>query len=110
MWQDVAVSENTPWNSGHGACILLLLNAPATKPIISIAKLKMQDCTVLGRTEIFAEYALVEYRHAIMLPGNMDMRDSEPVFCAGITGKSFIVFYHSLSNGYCWHPHQHITP
>jgi alcohol dehydrogenase, propanol-preferring len=35
----------------------------------------------------FAEYAAVDYRNAIILPGNLPIETSAPYFCAGITGE-----------------------
>lgn len=36
----------------------------------------------------FAEYALVDYHNAIILPSNLDPKTSSPIFCAGITCAS----------------------
>ncbi|KAG9235568.1 alcohol dehydrogenase [Amylocarpus encephaloides] len=33
----------------------------------------------------FAEYAVVDYHNAVVLPSSMDMKTSAPIFCAGIT-------------------------
>ncbi|KAI9877857.1 MAG: hypothetical protein M1830_002631 [Pleopsidium flavum] len=44
-----------------------------------------------GEDGFFAEYALVDYQNAIILPQNMDMKTSAPVFCAGITA------YHAVN-------------
>ena len=41
-----------------------------------------------GTDGFFAEYAIVDYRNATILPENMDLKDSAPIFCAGVTGKS----------------------
>lgn len=35
----------------------------------------------------FAEYAVVDYHNAIILPKSLDMKRTAPLFCAGITGK-----------------------
>jgi propanol-preferring alcohol dehydrogenase len=34
----------------------------------------------------FAEYALVDYHNAIILPKNLDIKTACTIFCAGITG------------------------
>ncbi|KAK5019518.1 chaperonin 10-like protein [Cryomyces antarcticus] len=39
----------------------------------------------------FAEYALVDYHNAITLPDSLDMKSSDPIFCAGITA------YHAVN-------------
>ncbi len=39
-----------------------------------------------GADGFFAEYALVDYQNAIVLPESMDLETSAPIFCAGITG------------------------
>jgi len=38
-----------------------------------------------GTDGMFAEYAAVESRNAIILPSNLDMKTSAPIFCAGVT-------------------------
>lgn len=35
----------------------------------------------------FAEYAIVDYHNAVVLPKNLDPKVASPIFCAGITGK-----------------------
>lgn len=35
----------------------------------------------------FAEYALVDYHNAVILPKTLDPKTAAPIFCAGITGK-----------------------
>lgn len=35
----------------------------------------------------FAEYALVDYHSAIILPPSLDVKLAAPIFCAGVTGK-----------------------
>ena len=39
-----------------------------------------------GEDGFFAEYAVVDYRNATILPESMDLRSSAPLFCGGITG------------------------
>jgi len=34
----------------------------------------------------FAEYALVDYHNAVILPKNLDPKKAAPIFCAGVTG------------------------
>jgi D-arabinose 1-dehydrogenase-like Zn-dependent alcohol dehydrogenase len=41
-----------------------------------------------GEDGFFAEYAVIDYRNAIILPESMDLQSAAPTFCAGITGKS----------------------
>lgn len=36
----------------------------------------------------FAEYGLVDYHSAIILPSALDVRTAAPIFCAGVTCKS----------------------
>jgi propanol-preferring alcohol dehydrogenase len=36
----------------------------------------------------FAEYAVVDYQNAIVLPQNLDITRCAPLFCAGITGNA----------------------
>jgi len=36
----------------------------------------------------FAEYAVVDYHNAVILPKNLDPNTAAPIFCAGITGMS----------------------
>ncbi|KAK5682935.1 hypothetical protein LTS10_004463 [Elasticomyces elasticus] len=38
-----------------------------------------------GIDGMFAEYAAVDYRNAMILPGNLDIETSAPYFCGGIT-------------------------
>lgn len=38
----------------------------------------------------FAEYSVADYRNAMVMPKGMDMISSAPLFCAGITGMSYI--------------------
>lgn len=38
-----------------------------------------------GTDGMFAEYAAVDSRNAIILPSNLDMKTSAPIFCAGVT-------------------------
>lgn len=35
----------------------------------------------------FQEYCVVDWRNAVILPKELDMKRSAPLFCAGITGK-----------------------
>ncbi|KAK5712563.1 hypothetical protein LTR17_017944 [Elasticomyces elasticus] len=37
------------------------------------------------RDGFFAEYALVDYHSAVVLPKELDVRNSSPLFCAGVT-------------------------
>jgi alcohol dehydrogenase, propanol-preferring len=37
----------------------------------------------------FQEYATVDWQNCIVLPSNLDIKRASPIFCAGITGKSF---------------------
>jgi hypothetical protein len=41
-----------------------------------------------GEDGFFAEYAIIDYRNAIILPESMNLKESSSLFCAGITGKS----------------------
>jgi D-arabinose 1-dehydrogenase-like Zn-dependent alcohol dehydrogenase len=41
-----------------------------------------------GVDGFFAEYAAVDWRNAIHLPEAMEMKNSAPFFCAGITGTT----------------------
>jgi propanol-preferring alcohol dehydrogenase len=34
----------------------------------------------------FAEWAIVDYHNAIILPENLDPKKAAPIFCAGVTG------------------------
>lgn len=36
----------------------------------------------------FAEYAVVDYHNAVILPKSLDPKTAAPIFCAGITGKT----------------------
>jgi len=47
-------------------------------------KAEVQGFTKPG---FFAEYAIVDYRNAIHLPKNWNLKTSSVFFCAGITGK-----------------------
>ena len=47
-------------------------------------KQKLQGFSADG---FFAEYAVVDWQNAIILPKNLDMKRCAPLFCAGITGK-----------------------
>lgn len=40
-----------------------------------------------GTPGFFAEYALLDWQNAILLPKHWDPRRSSPFFCAGVTGK-----------------------
>jgi propanol-preferring alcohol dehydrogenase len=53
-----------------------------------------QEMHVQGFTAdgFFAEYALVDYHSAIVLPSNLNVRTASPLFCAGVTGTSTILF------------------
>jgi propanol-preferring alcohol dehydrogenase len=42
----------------------------------------LQGFTTAG---FFAEYAVVDWQNAIILPKNLDVKTSSPIFCAGIT-------------------------
>ncbi|KAH8670397.1 alcohol dehydrogenase [Tricladium varicosporioides] len=46
-----------------------------------------QDSRVQGFTAdgFFAEYALVDWHSAIVLPSNLDVKTASPLFCAGVT-------------------------
>lgn len=48
-----------------------------------------QDSRVQGFTAdgFFAEYALVDWHSAIVLPSNLNVKTASPLFCAGVTGK-----------------------
>lgn len=46
----------------------------------------LQGFTTAG---FFAEYAVVDWQNAIILPKNLDVKTSSPLFCAGITCKCF---------------------
>lgn len=41
----------------------------------------------------FAEYALVDYHNAVILPKSLDPKTAAPIFCAGITGMFDTIFY-----------------
>jgi D-arabinose 1-dehydrogenase-like Zn-dependent alcohol dehydrogenase len=45
-------------------------------------KSKLQGFVVDG---FFAEYAVVDYQNAVLLPKSLEMSKSAPLFCAGIT-------------------------
>ena len=49
----------------------------------SSGKQLLQGFTTDG---FFAEYAVVDYHNAVILPSNLDVKTSAPLFCAGITG------------------------
>jgi propanol-preferring alcohol dehydrogenase len=38
----------------------------------------------------FAEYALVDYHNAVILPSNLDIKKAAPIFCAGVTGEDIL--------------------
>jgi propanol-preferring alcohol dehydrogenase len=38
----------------------------------------------------FAEYALVDYHNAVILPSNLDIKKAAPIFCAGVTGENIL--------------------
>lgn len=44
------------------------------------------------RDGFFAEYAVVDYHSAIVLPSSLEVRSASPLFCAGVTGSSMIPF------------------
>jgi D-arabinose 1-dehydrogenase-like Zn-dependent alcohol dehydrogenase len=46
-------------------------------------KSNVQGFTVDG---FFAEYAVVDWHSAIVLPGSIDVKTASPLFCAGVTG------------------------
>jgi propanol-preferring alcohol dehydrogenase len=50
----------------------------------SVGKPLLQGFTTDG---FFAEYALVDYHNAVLLPSNLDIKKAAPIFCAGITGE-----------------------
>jgi len=52
-----------------------------------------------GADGFFTEYVVVNYQNAIILPSDMNMKTSAPVFCAGITGMSFTLAACSMSPG-----------
>jgi D-arabinose 1-dehydrogenase-like Zn-dependent alcohol dehydrogenase len=45
---------------------------------------RLQGFTTDG---FFAEYAVVDYHNAIILPENLKTETAAPIFCAGITGE-----------------------
>ena len=48
----------------------------------SSGKQLLQGFTTDG---FFAEYAVVDYHNAVILPSNLDIKTAAPIFCAGIT-------------------------
>lgn len=42
-----------------------------------------------GADGFFAEYAVVDYRNAIILPEAIKSETASPLFCGGIAGKVF---------------------
>jgi len=44
----------------------------------------------------FAEYALVDWRNAVVLPAGLDAKKASPIFCAGVTCM-FVLLYASLT-------------
>jgi propanol-preferring alcohol dehydrogenase len=51
----------------------------------SSGKQLLQGFTTDG---FFAEYAVVDYHNAVILPSNLDIKTAAPIFCAGITGEN----------------------
>ncbi len=41
-----------------------------------------------GVNGFFAEYAIVDYHNAIILPDQLKTETAAPIFCAGITGEN----------------------
>ena len=50
----------------------------------SSGKQLLQGFTTDG---FLAEYAVVDYHNAVILPNNLDIKKAAPIFCAGITGE-----------------------
>lgn len=46
-----------------------------------------QQCQGFGTDGYFAEFVLVDYHNAVILPEKLDIKRASPLFCAGITGK-----------------------
>ncbi len=55
----------------------------------SSGKQLLQGFTTDG---FFAEYAVVDYHNAVILPSNLDPKTAAPIFCAGITGEILLAF------------------
>jgi alcohol dehydrogenase, propanol-preferring len=59
----------------------------------STGKPLLQGFTTDG---FFAEYAIVDYHNAVLLPPDLDIKRAAPIFCAGITGKISLSLYSQI--------------
>lgn len=60
----------------------------------SSGKQLLQGFTTDG---FFAEYAVVDYHNAVILPSTLDIKTAAPIFCAGITGEASSVVQSAIA-------------